>query len=74
MAAADGGSGRGIIVLYFSNPKIPRIFSDSYCCHPYSIFSIEDAILNAIDSNLPYSEKIISNDIEQLISLLMDKP
>lgn len=27
---------------YFSNPDIPRIFSDSYCCHPNSIFSIGD--------------------------------
>lgn len=27
---------------YFSNPKIPRIATDSYCCHPESIFSIGD--------------------------------
>ena len=27
---------------YFSNPKIPRIYTDSYCCHPQSIFSIGD--------------------------------
>ncbi len=27
---------------YFSNPTIPRIFSESYCCHPNSIFSIGD--------------------------------
>ena len=40
---------------------------------PYNIKSIENAILTAIDGNLPHSEKIISNDIEQLISLLMDK-
>ena len=40
---------------------------------PYNIKSIENAILSAIDGNLPHSEKIISNDIEQLISLLMDK-
>ena len=27
---------------YFSNPKIPRIETDSYCCHPKSLFSIGD--------------------------------
>ena len=27
---------------YFSNPEIPRILSNSYCCHPNSIFSIGD--------------------------------
>jgi len=27
---------------YFSNLKIPRIETDSYCCHPYNIFSIGD--------------------------------
>jgi hypothetical protein len=27
---------------YFSNPKTPRITTNSYCCHPQSIFSIGD--------------------------------
>ena len=27
---------------YFSNPNIPRILTDSYCCHPYSIVNIGD--------------------------------
>jgi hypothetical protein len=27
---------------YFSSPEIPRIETDSYCCHPKSLFSIGD--------------------------------
>ncbi|MGB8190356.1 MAG: hypothetical protein WCF67_00495, partial [Chitinophagaceae bacterium] len=27
---------------YFSNSEIPRIETDSYCCHPKSVFSIGD--------------------------------
>lgn len=27
---------------YFSNPNIPRILTDSYCCHSYSILNIGD--------------------------------
>jgi hypothetical protein len=27
---------------YFSNSAIPRIETDSYCCHPKSVFSIGD--------------------------------
>lgn len=64
----------GCKVIASDLPYAYEVCKPSLTFDPYSIFSIEDAILNAIDSNLPYSEKIISNDIEQLISLLMDKP
>lgn len=63
----------GCKVIVSDLPYAYEVCHPSLTFDPYSIESIKSAISTAIKINLPYSEKLIADDIEQLISLLMDK-
>ena len=63
----------GCKILVSDLPYAYEVCQPSLTFDPCSVESIENAILNAVKNDLPQSTKVISNDIEQLISLLTDK-
>lgn len=46
---------------YFTDNKIPRIQTESYCCHPQSIFSIGDIDEDGGDEIAEYYSSCVSN-------------
>ncbi len=63
----------GCKVIVSDLPYAYEVCKPSLTFDPHSTKSLRDAISTAIETNLPYSEKLISNNIEHLISLLTDK-
>lgn len=63
----------GCKVIVSDLPYAYEVCQPSLIFNPHDIESIENAILSAVESDLPHSKKVISNDIEQLISILRDK-
>ena len=53
-------------------PYTYQVCNPSLTFNPYTVESIEGAIIKAMTENLPSSNKIISNDIKQLISILSE--
>lgn len=66
--AIDGGCK----VIASELPYTYQVCNPSLTFNPYIIEEIEIAIITAVTENLPSSEKVISNDISQLISLLSE--
>ena len=66
--AIDGGCK----VLVSNLPYAYQVCNPSLTFNPYTVASIEDAIIKAVTQDLPDSIKIISNDINQLILLLSE--
>lgn len=66
--AIDGGCK----VIGADLPYTYEVCNPSLTFNPHTVESIEDAIMKAVTQELPESNKIISNDIEQLISLLSE--
>lgn len=62
----------GCKVLVSDLPYAYEVCKPSLTFDPYSIKSIKEAILLAIENNLPDSEKLISNNINKLISILAE--
>lgn len=66
--AIDGGCK----VIASDLPYTYQVCNPSLTFNPYIIEEIENAIITSLTENLPSSEKVISNDISQLISLLSE--
>ena len=66
--AIDGGCK----VIAADLPYTHQVCHASLTFNPYTIEGIEGAIISAINQELPGSNKIIPNDINQLISLLSE--
>lgn len=62
----------GCKVLVSDLPYAYQVCDPSLTFNPYTVESIESAIITAITQELPESNKIITNDINQLISLLLE--
>lgn len=66
--AIDGGCK----VIAADLPYTYQVCNPSLTFNPYSIDSIESAIIKSVSQELPESNKIITNDINQLILLLSE--
>lgn len=66
--AIDGGCK----VIAADLPYTYQVCNPSLTFNPYSIDSIESAIIKSVTQELPESNKIITNDINQLILLLSE--
>ena len=66
--AIDGGCK----VIAADLPYTYQVCNPSLTFNPYSIESIESAIIKSVSQELPESNKIITNDINQLILLLSE--
>lgn len=66
--AIDGGCK----VIVSDLPYAYQVCNPSLTFNPYTIESIESAIIKAVTQVLPESNKIISNDINQLVLLLSE--
>lgn len=62
----------GCKVLVSDLPYAYEVCTPSLTFDPYNIKSIEEAIIIAIEESLPKSEKLISNNINNLISILAE--
>lgn len=49
-----------------------EVCEPSLVFNPYSIESIKNAIITAIQNELPYAEKLIENDVSKIMQLLVD--
>ncbi|WP_151714417.1 glycosyltransferase [Acinetobacter bereziniae] len=71
LGLAEGIDG-GCKVIVSDLPYAYEVCNPSLTFNPYNVESIESAIMKAITQELPESNKVISNDIQQLISLLSE--
>lgn len=62
----------GCKVIVSDLPYAYEVCKPSLTFDPYSIESIKKAILTAVEEDLPNSEKLISNNINNLISILAE--